>query len=131
MVRSKGKLRYDAGDYEMIRRLLSHVLSFPEYVFSASLNSNERCYVHRVAQEMGLKTKSRGKGMARYVTVYKPDGSSVMKSEALLGLTPGSKQLAVNLLKQYGVSSKEQQDLLSHEAHRKRQPCAMVGGIER
>ena len=37
-----------------------------EYGFPSSLNAEERCYVHRLAMEMGLQSKSRGSGYQRW-----------------------------------------------------------------
>ena len=39
--------------------------------FPPNLSNVERCYVHQIAQEMGLKTKSFGKNEDRYLTVFK------------------------------------------------------------
>ena len=39
--------------------------------FPPNLSNVERCFVHQVAQEMGLKTKSFGKNEDRYLTVFK------------------------------------------------------------
>ena len=55
-----------------------------EYEFPTSLGSQERCYIHRLARELGLQTKSRGKGAARFLTVYKKEGSTIMRSDASL-----------------------------------------------
>ena len=61
---------------------------------------------------MGLKSKSRGKGAARFLTIYKRDGSTIMQSDAVLGLSPAAKKLASSLLAQCPVTAKERQDLL-------------------
>ena len=39
--------------------------------FPPNLSNVERCFVHQVAQEMGLKTKSYGKNQDRFLTVFK------------------------------------------------------------
>ena len=39
--------------------------------FPPNLSNVERCFVHQIAQEMGLKTKSFGKNEDRYLTVFK------------------------------------------------------------
>ena len=44
---------------------------FSEKAFPATLTNVERCFVHQVAQEMGLKTKSYGKNQDRFLTVFK------------------------------------------------------------
>lgn len=41
----------------------------PELVFPAGLSPNERKFIHNVAEELGLKSKSRGRGEQRYLTV--------------------------------------------------------------
>ncbi len=84
----------------------------PEYEFPTSLTSDERCYVHRLALELGLKSKSRGKGAGRYLTVYKREGSTIMQSDAILALSPPARKFSINLLNQYPVTSKERQELL-------------------
>ncbi len=87
-------------------------VSIAEYEFPSSLTSEERCYVHRLALELGLKSKSRGKGAGRYLTVYKREGSTIMQSDAVLALSPPSRKFALALLNQYPVTSKERQELL-------------------
>ena len=83
-----------------------------EYEFPSSLTSEERAYIHRMAIEMGLNSKSRGKGASRYLTVFKREGSTIMQSDAGLSLTPNSRKFATNLLTQYPVTNKERQELL-------------------
>ena len=39
--------------------------------FPPNLSNVERCFVHQVAQEMSLNTKSFGKNEDRYLTVFK------------------------------------------------------------
>ena len=39
--------------------------------FPPNLSNVERCYVHQIVQEMGLKSKSFGKNEDRYLTVFK------------------------------------------------------------
>ena len=45
--------------------------SLTELDFPPSLTSNERAFIHRYCQDIGLTTKSRGKDVKRYLTVYK------------------------------------------------------------
>ena len=87
-------------------------IGISEYDFPSSLSSEERCYIHRLAQELGLKSKSRGKGVGRFLTIYKRDGSTIMQSDAVLGLAPASRKLASALLSQCPVTNKERQELL-------------------
>ncbi|KAL1448826.1 hypothetical protein WDU94_000081 [Cyamophila willieti] len=55
-----------------------------EYEFPSCYNNVQRAYVHELAKQYGLKSKSRGKGSGRYLTVYKRDGSSIIQNEAVL-----------------------------------------------
>lgn len=45
-----------------------------EVSFPSNLSNVERKFLHALAQELGLKSKSRGKGDDRYITVTKPSG---------------------------------------------------------
>lgn len=83
-----------------------------EFEFPTSFGSDERCYVHRLALEMGLKSKSRGKGATRFLTVYKRDGSTIMQSDAGLKLSPAAREMAAVLLDSHPVTNKERQELL-------------------
>ena len=47
------------------------IIFFTEMEFPPNLSNVERCFVHQVAQEMGLKTKSYGKNQDRFLTVFK------------------------------------------------------------
>jgi ATP-dependent RNA helicase DHX36 len=42
-------------------------------VFPPGLSPNERKFIHNICQELGLKSKSRGKGDDRYLTVSRAD----------------------------------------------------------
>ena len=83
-----------------------------ELEFPSSLTSVERAYIHRMVGTEGWTSKSKGKGMSRFLTVYKKDRSTLMKSEAKLTLTDKSKKAASVTITQYPVTSKEKQDLL-------------------
>ena len=83
-----------------------------ELEFPSSFTSDERAYVHRIAVLKGLKSKSRGKGSNRYITLYKKDGSTIMQSEARVALSADSKKIAENILNQCPVTNKEKFDLL-------------------
>ncbi|XP_076053319.1 3'-5' RNA helicase YTHDC2-like isoform X3 [Oratosquilla oratoria] len=83
-----------------------------ELEFPSSLTSEERKYIHFVSQQMGFKSKSRGKGSSRYLTVYKKEGSTIMSSEAVLGLSEATRTTALALLHRCPVTNKERQDLL-------------------
>lgn len=83
-----------------------------ELEFPTSLFSEERAYVHVLAKEFGLKSKSRGKGLNRYVTVYKREGSTIVQADAVLALTGTTHHTICNLLTDYPLTNKERQDLL-------------------
>ncbi|XP_042863704.1 3'-5' RNA helicase YTHDC2-like [Penaeus japonicus] len=83
-----------------------------ELEFPSSLTSEERKYIHFVAQQMGLKSKSRGKGSSRYLTVYKKEGSTIMSSEAVVALADSTRSTILGLLQRCPVTNKERQDLL-------------------
>ena len=102
-------------------------LSFSELEFPSSLTSEERAYIHRLTVEFGLKSKSRGKGASRYLTVYKREGSTIMQSDATLQFCSMSKKYAMTLLNQFPVTNKERQDLLP-PTDRERNPYLMTEG---
>ncbi|XP_023236112.1 probable ATP-dependent RNA helicase YTHDC2 [Centruroides sculpturatus] len=83
-----------------------------EFEFPSSLTSAERAYIHRYCQHLGLKSKSRGKGANRYLTVYKKEGSTIVQADAVFELGRISRQHCLNLLQRYPVSARERQELL-------------------
>lgn len=83
-----------------------------ELELPSSLTSEERKYIHFVSQQMGFKSKSRGKGSSRYLTVYKKEGSTIMSSEAVVGLADATRSTILGLLQRCPVTNKERQDLL-------------------
>ena len=64
-----------------------------ELEFPSSLTSTERAYIHRLIATYGLASKSKGKGASRFLTIYKKDSSSLIKSESFLKLTEKSKKV--------------------------------------
>ena len=82
-----------------------------ELEFPSSLTNVERAYIHRLIATYGLTSKSRGKGAARFLTIYKKDPSSSITSEASLKLSEKSKKVATSTLFQYPVNNKEKQEL--------------------
>ncbi|RWS31417.1 putative ATP-dependent RNA helicase YTHDC2-like protein [Leptotrombidium deliense] len=82
-----------------------------EYEFPSSLTSEERRYVHQYCGTLGLKTKSRGKGFARCLTIYKSEGSSVITQDAGIAMGRISQQHTLHLLQRYPVSDKERKEL--------------------
>ncbi|XP_074107182.1 3'-5' RNA helicase YTHDC2 isoform X1 [Cotesia typhae] len=83
-----------------------------ELEFPSSYTAEERAYVHSLVQELGLKSKSRGKGANRFLTVYKREGSTIIQSDPVLKIQKTSKQGIFNLIQKFPINSKERQDLL-------------------
>ncbi|KAK2182376.1 hypothetical protein NP493_355g01027 [Ridgeia piscesae] len=79
--------------------------------FPSSLTSTERAYIHRLCQMFGLKSKSKGKGANRYLTISKKDGVHTMHSTAIFHLVRNSRHQIVTLLQRFPITNKERQDL--------------------
>ncbi|XP_071964049.1 3'-5' RNA helicase YTHDC2-like [Antedon mediterranea] len=82
------------------------VLEFP-----SSLTSTERAYIHRLAQELGLKSKSKGKGTNRFLSLFKKDLTSTSGSISVFQISRESHQECKNLLQRFPVTVREKQDL--------------------
>ena len=52
------------------------------------------------------------KGLNRFVTVYKREGSTIVQADPLLLLMGTTRRTVCNLLTEYPVTNKERQDLL-------------------
>ena len=78
-----------------------------ELEFPSSLLSTERAYVHKMATELGLASKSRGKGQTRYLTVFKKEGSTLLARDAELSLSDSCLRMCASLLQRAPVTSKE------------------------
>ncbi|XP_015112250.1 3'-5' RNA helicase YTHDC2 [Diachasma alloeum] len=83
-----------------------------ELEFPSSYTAEERAYIHQLAAQLGLKSKSRGKGANRFLTVYKREGSTIIQSDASIKLNKLSKQTMLNLIQKFPLNNKERQDLL-------------------
>ncbi|XP_054714089.1 3'-5' RNA helicase YTHDC2-like [Uloborus diversus] len=83
-----------------------------EYEFPSSFTSTERAYLHRYTQNLGLKSKSRGEGANRFLTVYKKEGSTIVQADAVFELGPTSQRQTFNLLQRFPVTARERQELL-------------------
>ncbi|XP_066567383.1 3'-5' RNA helicase YTHDC2 [Amia ocellicauda] len=83
-----------------------------EMEFPSSLTSTERAFVHRMAQSLGLISKSKGKGSNRFLTIKKKDGSEGAQSIMNFSLTHNAKHVVRNLLQRFPVTNKERTDLL-------------------
>ncbi|KAI0208497.1 3'-5' RNA helicase YTHDC2 [Lamellibrachia satsuma] len=82
-----------------------------ELEFPSSLTSTERAYVHRLCQMFGLKSKSKGKGANRYLTISKKDGVHTMHTSAIFHLVRNSRHQIMTLLQRFPLTNKERQDL--------------------
>ncbi|XP_060769254.1 3'-5' RNA helicase YTHDC2 isoform X2 [Neoarius graeffei] len=82
--------------------------------FPSSLTSTERAFIHRLAQSLGYVSKSRGKGIHRFLTIWKKDRPESAQSIMTFSLTHNSKHVVQNLLQRFPITSKERTDLLQH-----------------
>ncbi|KAF5909510.1 putative ATP-dependent RNA helicase YTHDC2 isoform X1, partial [Clarias magur] len=80
--------------------------------FPSSLTSTERAFVHRLAQSLGYISKSKGKGLQRFLTLRKKDRPESSQSVMTFGLSQNSKHVIQNLLQGFPITSKERTDLL-------------------
>ncbi|KAF4527391.1 hypothetical protein B566_EDAN016096 [Ephemera danica] len=85
-----------------------------EYTFPSSLTSEHRAFVHHTALEYNLQSKSRGKGPNRFVTVFKPEGSTIMQDDATMGMCPVSFSEINTLILQFPVSARERQEIMPY-----------------
>ncbi|KAK0178149.1 hypothetical protein PV328_002126 [Microctonus aethiopoides] len=83
-----------------------------EFEFPSCYTAEERAYIHQLANNLGLKSKSRGKGANRFLTVYKRKGSTIIQSDAVLRIQKISKQGIYSLIQKFPLNNKERQDLL-------------------
>ena len=81
-----------------------------EFTFPSSLTSAERAYVHRYCQKFGLKTKSRGQGSQRSLSVFKK-GKEVSMATSELKISETSSESIDQLLKKFPVTNKEKQEV--------------------
>ncbi|XP_026778235.2 3'-5' RNA helicase YTHDC2 isoform X2 [Pangasianodon hypophthalmus] len=83
-----------------------------EMEFPSSLTSTERAFIHRLAQSLGYISKSRGKGIHRFLMIWKKDRPESAQSIMTFSLTHNSKHVVRNLLQRFPITSKERTDLL-------------------
>ncbi|KAI1904626.1 hypothetical protein AGOR_G00007630 [Albula goreensis] len=83
-----------------------------ELEFPSSLTSNERAFIHRMAQSLGYISKSRGKGSRRFLTIWKKDGTETSQSVMTFGLSHNAKHVIRSLLQRFPITNKERTDLL-------------------
>ncbi|XP_061118444.1 3'-5' RNA helicase YTHDC2 [Conger conger] len=82
-----------------------------ELEFPSSLTSTERAFIHRLAQSLGYISKSRGKGMRRFLTVSKKDGTETAQSVMSFTLSHNAKHVIRSLLQRFPITNKERADL--------------------
>ncbi|CAH2049582.1 unnamed protein product, partial [Iphiclides podalirius] len=84
-----------------------------ELKFPTFLSAQERGFIHETVAKLGLKSKSRGKGVNRYLTIYKRVGSTIIQSDAKLILDSNMRCSIAELLTAFPLTSKEKDDLSS------------------
>lgn len=82
-----------------------------EMEFPSSLSSNERAFIHRIAQSLGYVSKSKGKGSSRFLTIRKVDGSERPRPTMPLCLSHNTLYFIRNLLQRFPVTSRERSEL--------------------
>ena len=99
-----------------------------ELEFPSSLLSTERAYVHKLATELGLASKSRGKGQTRYLTVFKKEGSTLLARDAELSLSDSCLRMCSSLLQRAPVTSKERALLMPVQERERGSAAPEVSG---
>ncbi|KAK7491702.1 hypothetical protein BaRGS_00016958 [Batillaria attramentaria] len=79
--------------------------------FPSSFTATERAYIHRMAQSLGLKSKSKGKGANRFLTLYKKEGSGLGGWVAGFQLARNSRHQVMSLLQRLPLTTRERADL--------------------
>ncbi|KAG9487928.1 hypothetical protein GDO78_007629 [Eleutherodactylus coqui] len=83
-----------------------------EMEFPSSLTSTERAFIHRLAQSLGLISKSKGKGTNRYLTIRKKDGAEACRAHMSCCLVQNAKHAMRSLIQRFPVTNKERTELL-------------------
>ncbi|XP_063895076.1 3'-5' RNA helicase YTHDC2 [Helicoverpa armigera] len=84
-----------------------------ELKFPTFLSAQERGFIHETVAKLGLKSKSRGKGVNRYITIYKRIGSTIIQNDAKLILDSNMRCSIAELCNAFPITSKEKDDLSS------------------
>ncbi|KAJ8714380.1 hypothetical protein PYW07_002605 [Mythimna separata] len=84
-----------------------------ELKFPTFLSAQERGFIHESVAKLGLKSKSRGKGVNRYLTIYKRVGSTIIQNDAKLILDSNMRCSIAELCNAFPITSKEKDDLSS------------------
>lgn len=82
-----------------------------ELEFPSSFTSSERAYIHKLCQSFGLKSKSKGNGASRYLTITKKDVTQSIHSNAMFHLVRNSRHQIYGLLQRCPLTAKERQEL--------------------
>ncbi|XP_013174019.1 PREDICTED: probable ATP-dependent RNA helicase YTHDC2 [Papilio xuthus] len=82
-----------------------------ELKFPTFLSAQERGFIHETVAKLGLKSKSRGKGVNRYLTIYKRVGSTIIQNDAKLILDSNMRCSIVEMLSSFPLTNKERDDL--------------------
>ncbi|XP_069370427.1 3'-5' RNA helicase YTHDC2 isoform X2 [Paralichthys olivaceus] len=80
-----------------------------EVDFPSCFSGTERAYIQRVAQSMGFLSKSKGKGLHRFLTIWKKDGSA--PSIMPLIISQKSLRFINSLLQKFPISHKGRTDV--------------------
>ncbi|KAM9330935.1 3'-5' RNA helicase YTHDC2 [Gastrophryne carolinensis] len=80
--------------------------------FPSSLTSAERAFIHRLAQSLGLISKSKGKGSTRYLTIRKKNGGEASSTLMTCCLTSNTKHSMRSLIQRFPITNKERTELL-------------------
>lgn len=82
-----------------------------ELEFPTSLTATERAYIHRMAEDLGMKHRSKGKMATRYLILTKKDASTWTTKSATFQLVRNSRYQISNLLHRFPLTSKERLEL--------------------
>ncbi|XP_011502346.1 PREDICTED: probable ATP-dependent RNA helicase YTHDC2 [Ceratosolen solmsi marchali] len=117
MLRRKNQRYREIGEDTRIAvnltiKKLMNTIDQKELEFPSSYTAEERAYIHNLARHIGLKSKSRGRGSNRFLTVYKRECSTIVQKDAVIKLEKSSRQSIYNLIKKFPLDNKERRDLL-------------------
>ncbi|XP_061836673.2 3'-5' RNA helicase YTHDC2 isoform X1 [Nerophis lumbriciformis] len=88
-----------------------------EMQFPSSLSSTERAFIHRKAQNLGYISKSKGKGLNRFLTIRKKNTQDGRRSTMPLTLSHNALHAIHSLIQRFPVTNKEYEDLqASHKS---------------
>uniref|UniRef100_A0A3Q3IHD5 RNA helicase n=1 Tax=Monopterus albus TaxID=43700 RepID=A0A3Q3IHD5_MONAL len=82
-----------------------------EMEFPSSLTSNERAFIHRMAQSLGYISKSKGKEPYRILTIRKKGGLEKPQPTMPLTVSQNSLYFIRSLLQRFPITNKQRADL--------------------